>query len=104
MRRASRMGDLETMSRLRTRSLEAMERSGRITRFGMRWYSMAGMMATSAAPVRSSSAHCDGTVRETTHQWRGIEILHDGDAKSVQDQGSRGKTIIAELIIIRSGA
>src|SRR5271165_1712672 len=28
---------------------------------------MAGMMATSAAPVRRASAHCDGTVKERSH-------------------------------------
>jgi len=33
----------------------------------MRWYSMAGMMAMSAAPVRSSSAHCEGTVKERSY-------------------------------------
>src|SRR5260370_885393 len=67
MRRASRMVDLETISRLRTRSLEAMERSGRMTRFGMRCSSMAGMIATSAAPARRASAHSDGTVNERSY-------------------------------------
>src|SRR5882724_13003488 len=49
-----------------------MERSGRITRLGMRWYSMAGMMAMSAAPVRSASAQSDGTVKERSYlPWSG---------------------------------
>src|SRR5580704_12252139 len=61
------MGFLETRSRLRTDFFEAMERFGRITRSGMRWYSMAGIIATSAAPERSASAHCDGTVKESSY-------------------------------------
>jgi len=27
------------------------------------------------------------TVRETTNQWRGVEILHDGDAEFAHVQG-----------------
>src|SRR6266481_6043565 len=61
------MGFLETSSRLRTDFLEAMERFGKITRFGMRWYSMAGIIATSATPERSASAHWDGTVNESSY-------------------------------------
>src|SRR5260221_9164949 len=61
------MGLLETSSRLRTDFFEAIERFGRITRSGMRWYSMAGMMATSTAPERSASAHRDGTVKESSY-------------------------------------
>src|SRR5450631_1074931 len=67
MLRAFSSGTLETRSRLRTRVLLAMARSGRMTRSSMRWYSMAGMMATSAAPVRRASAHCDGTVKERSY-------------------------------------
>ncbi len=33
----------------------------------MRWYSIAGMMAMSAAPVRKASAHSDGTVNESSY-------------------------------------
>src|ERR1700722_1699439 len=61
------MGFLETSRRLRTDFFEAIERSGRITRSGMRWYSMAGIIATSAAPERSASAHWDGTVKESSY-------------------------------------
>src|ERR1700719_4817524 len=61
------MGFLETSRRLRTDFFEAIERSGRITRSGMRWYSMAGIIATSAAPERSASAHWDGTVQESSY-------------------------------------
>src|SRR5579863_3624350 len=61
------MGFLETSRRLRTDFLEAIERLGRITRSGMRWYSMAGIIATSAAPERSASAHWDGTVKESSY-------------------------------------
>src|ERR1700676_5558016 len=61
------MGFLETSSRLRTDFFEAMERFGRITRSGIRWYSMAGMIATSTAPERSASAHWDGTVNESSY-------------------------------------
>src|SRR5882757_4332012 len=61
------MGFWETSSRLRTDFLDAMERFGRITRSGIRWHSMAGMIATSAAPERSASAHCDGTVKESSY-------------------------------------
>src|SRR5580692_9908193 len=61
------MGFLETRSRLRTDFFEAMERFVRITRSGMRWYSMAGIIATSAAPERKASAHWDGTVKESSY-------------------------------------
>src|SRR5258708_28750707 len=44
-----------------------MERFGKITRSGMRWYSIAGIIATSAAPERNASAHCDGTVNESAY-------------------------------------
>src|SRR5215470_10704664 len=59
------MGFLETSSRLRTDFFEEIDRFGRIARSGMRWYSMAGIMATSTAPQRSDSAHCDGTVKKS---------------------------------------
>src|SRR6266446_2296267 len=74
MRRARRMGTLLRSRRLRTRSLEAMARPGRMVRPmfwpTMRWYSMAGMIATSTAPVRRASAHCDGTVEERSYVLR----------------------------------
>ena len=41
--------------------------SGRMTRSSMRWYSMAGIMATSAAPERKASAHSEGTVKESSY-------------------------------------
>src|SRR5436190_14668549 len=65
--RAWRIGTLEISRRLRTRCLEEIERLGRIVRQSIRWYSMAGMMAISAAAVRSSSAHCEGTVKERSY-------------------------------------
>src|SRR6267154_6716121 len=61
------MGFLETSSRLRTDFLEAMQRFGKITRSGMRWYSMAGIIATSTTPERNASAHWDGTVNESSY-------------------------------------
>ena len=76
MRRAWRMGTLLMTRRLRTRSLEAMARLGRMVS-GMPWltmrgYSIAGMMATSAAPRRRASAHCEGTVKERSYLfWSG---------------------------------
>src|SRR6266849_9546771 len=49
-----------------------MAMSGKIASPGMRWYSMAGMMATSARPQRKSSAHCEGTVKERSYlPWSG---------------------------------
>src|SRR5258708_2981058 len=62
MRRASRMGVLETMSRLRTRSFDEMERSGRMTRFGMRRYSMGGRVGAAARPVSGAWPRLQGTV------------------------------------------
>src|SRR6266404_4197258 len=71
MRRAWRMGTLLRRRRLRTLSLEAMARSGRMVSgmpwLTMRWYSIAGMMARLAAPVRRASAHRDGTVKENSY-------------------------------------
>src|SRR5258706_10642121 len=71
MRRVWRMGTLLIRRRLRTLCLEAMARSGRMVSgmpwLTMRWYSIAGMMATSAAPVRRASAHCEGTVKEKSY-------------------------------------
>src|SRR4029077_7551611 len=61
------MGFFETRRRLRTIFLEAMERSGKISRSGMRAYSMAGIMAMSALPERNSSAHCEGTVKDRSY-------------------------------------
>ncbi len=55
------------ISRLRTCFFDAMAMSGRITKSGMRWYSMAGMIATSAWPVRNCSAHCEGTVKDKSY-------------------------------------
>src|SRR5258706_8279 len=73
MRRAWRMGTLLRRRRLRTLSLEAMARSGRMVSgmpwLTMRWYSIAGMMAMSAAPVRRASAHCEGTVKERSYRF-----------------------------------
>src|SRR5262249_45954357 len=63
--RAWRIGSLEISRRLRTRCFDAMDRLGRIVRPSMRWYSMAGRMAVSR--VRSSSAHCEGTVKERSY-------------------------------------
>src|SRR5258708_5110760 len=67
MLRAFSSGTLETSRRLRTRVFEAMAMSGRMTRSSMRWYSMAGMIAMSAALVRRASAHCDGNVKERSY-------------------------------------
>src|SRR5205814_7611607 len=61
------MGFLAMISRLRTCRFEAMAISGRITKSSMRWYSMAGVMATSARPERKSSAHCEGTVKDKSY-------------------------------------
>src|SRR5882724_1511010 len=112
MLRASRIGDLETIIRLRTRSFEAMERSGRMTRFGIRRYSMAGMMATSAAPTRNSSAHCDGTVKVRSYlpckgpcvkpRTSGAVLRYcTTEMRSLLTKGSRGKVIIAEANFVR---
>ena len=46
------------------RRLAATAIPGSTTIPSMRWYSMAGMMATSAWPARSASAQSDGTVKE----------------------------------------
>ena len=61
------MGFFAMMSRLRTCFFEAMAMSVRIAKSLMRWYSMAGMMATSARPERKSSAHCEGTVKDKSY-------------------------------------
>src|SRR5207245_5024324 len=61
------MGFLAMISRLRTCFFEAMAMSGRITRSSMRWYSMAGMIATAAEPLRSSSEHREGTVKDKSY-------------------------------------
>src|SRR5260370_22365526 len=61
------MGIFARISRLRTCFFEAMAMSGKITKSSMRWYSMAGIIATSAVPVRNCSAHCDGTVNDKSY-------------------------------------
>src|SRR5215467_1200764 len=61
------IGFFATSSRLRTWFLEAIAMSGRIANPGMRWYSIAGMIATSARPARKSSAHCEGTVKDNSY-------------------------------------
>src|ERR1700731_3878573 len=61
------MGFFAMISRLRTCFFEAMAMSGRITRSSMRWYSMAGIIAMSALPVRNCSAHCEGTVNDKSY-------------------------------------
>ncbi len=56
----------------------------------MRWYSMAGMMATSAAPLGALRGDgegevvfvAQGTVCEAADERGGVEILHDGNAES----------------------
>src|SRR5262249_3004111 len=65
--RAFSIGDFEMSRRLRTVCFEAIERLGRIVRFGMRGYSMAGMMATSASRLRRASAQKEGTVKERSY-------------------------------------
>src|SRR6185437_10056014 len=40
---------------------------GKITIPSMRWYSMAGIMATSTSPRRKASAHCEGTVNDKSY-------------------------------------
>src|SRR3984885_10487366 len=67
IRRAFSSGSFETSSKLRTLVLLAIARSGRMTRSSMRWYSMAGMMAMSAALLRRASAQRDGTVNERSY-------------------------------------
>src|SRR6266404_5506285 len=115
MRRASLIGDLATMSRLRTRSLDAMERSGRRTKPGMRWYSMEGMIATSAAPLRRASAQKEGTVKESSYlpcsgpcvkpRTSGAVLRYcTTEMRSLLMKGSRGKAIIAETNFVRSDA
>src|SRR5260370_1310453 len=42
-------------------------RDGRMVGPGIRWYSMAGMMATWAARVRRASGHCEGRVKERSY-------------------------------------
>jgi hypothetical protein len=65
MRVTFRTGFLETSSKLRTAPFEAIDNPGRTTKLGIRGYSIAGMMAMSAAFVRRASAHCEGTVNES---------------------------------------
>src|SRR4029077_6119579 len=64
---AMSMGFLATTRMLRTSPFAATAIPGRATMFSMRWYSMAGMMAMSAAPRRRASAHCEGTVKERSY-------------------------------------
>src|SRR6266478_6557133 len=64
---ACSMGFFAMMSRLRTCFFEAMAMPGKITKSSMRWYSIAGMMATSARRDRKSSAHCEGTVNDKSY-------------------------------------
>src|SRR5712692_2901359 len=61
------IGFFAIISRLRTWFFDAMAMSGRITKSGMRWYSMAGIIATSTFPVRNCSAHCEGTVNDKSY-------------------------------------
>ena len=56
--------------------------------------------------------HCEGeivlalqrTVGEAADQWRGVEILHDGDAEFVHSKKPGRKEIIAEANRVRSGS
>src|SRR5207302_7874719 len=61
------IGFFAMTNRLRTCRFEAMAISCKITKSSMRWYSIAGMMATSARPERKSSAHCEGTVNDKSY-------------------------------------
>ena len=63
----SSMGFFAMISRLRTCFFDAMAMSGRTTKSSMRWYSMAGIIATSASPMRSCWAHREGTVNEKSY-------------------------------------
>src|SRR5438445_5253387 len=110
-----RIRDLETNRRLASRFFEAIARAGRIEGFGIRRYSMAGMMATSAAPVRNSSAHCDGTVKERSYlpckgpcvkpRTSGAVLRYcTTEMRSLLTKGSRGKVIIAEANFVRIAA
>jgi len=60
-------GLLRMMRRLRTCFFEAMARSARIAKSSMRWYSMAGIMATSTLPLHNCSAHCEGHVKDKSY-------------------------------------
>src|SRR5438046_10699810 len=76
---------------------------------------MAGMIATSAAPARNSSAHCDGTVKESSYlpcsgPWvkprtSGAVLRYcTTEMRSLLTKGSRGKVIIAEANFVRIAA
>src|SRR5271169_6773704 len=67
MRCARWIGFLETTRMLRTSPFAATAIPGSATTFSMRWYSIEGMIATSAAPVRNASAHCDGHVNDKSY-------------------------------------
>ena len=54
IRATSSTGFLEISSRLRTAFFDAIDKFGRTTRSEIRWYSIAGMMAMSAAPRAQS--------------------------------------------------
>src|SRR5712664_1805459 len=73
------------------------------------------MMAMSAAPVRSSSAHCEGTVNERSYlpcsgpcvkpRTSGAVLRYcTTEMRSLLMKGSRGKAIIAETNFVRSDA
>src|SRR5229473_7812404 len=76
------MGFLAMISRLRTCFFDAMAMSGKITKSSMRWYSMAGIIATSAWPVRNCSAHCEGTVKDKSY------LPHSGPLVKPQTSGA----------------
>src|SRR5580704_12222177 len=67
MRLARWIGFLETTRMLRTSPFAATDIPANATTFSMRWYSIEGMIATSAAPVRRASAHCDGQVNDKSY-------------------------------------
>jgi hypothetical protein len=61
------IGTFDTTKRLRTSCLDAIAIPGNATTSSMRWYSMDGMMPTSARPARKSSAHCEGTANDRSY-------------------------------------
>ena len=67
MRFAMSIGRFDTTKMLRTSPFAATAIPGSATTFSIRWYSIAGMMATSTSPRRNASAHCDGTVNERSY-------------------------------------
>src|SRR5277367_1146002 len=67
MRLARWIGFFETTRMLRTSPFAATAIPGSATTFSVRWYSIEGMIATSAAPLRNASAHCDGHVNDKSY-------------------------------------